>query len=287
MTFRAVVVGGTSGIGYAMACRLAEANRASPSSVTVVGRTKPATFPHANMEFRHLDASSMRGIKKFTDELKSSGSKLDFLVMSQGILTMQGRTETPEGIDVKMALHYYGKQLLIRELLPVMSDSGRVIIVLDGYLGDPSKLIWDDLDLQTNYSIKKAADHCISMNDAMVQFWANTQPDAPACAKKHFVHAFPGGVNTPIFKSVIPTYLQYPVSLLAKWALTSPEKCAERLLDGTEQQVKECAEQGRFWSNIDNKGNPVKNKAIWTEDQLEKVSKHTWEVIDAVLAVKD
>ncbi|KAK0614404.1 hypothetical protein B0T14DRAFT_528459, partial [Immersiella caudata] len=119
------------------------------------------------MEFLQLDSTSMRGIKKYTDDFKSSGSKLDLLARSQGIMTVQGCTETPEGIDQKMLLHFYGKQLLIRKLLPILSDAAHVIIVLDGYLGDPSKLIWDDLDLKKSHSIKKAAEHCISMTDGM------------------------------------------------------------------------------------------------------------------------
>jgi hypothetical protein len=239
------------------------------------------------MEFRRLDATSMREIKKYTDDLKSSGSKLDLLILSQGILTMQGRTETPEGIDQKMSLHYYGRQLLIRELLPILSDAARVVIVLDGWFGDPSKLIWEDLDLKTNYSLKKVAGHCISMTDGMVQYWAKAQPDAPASAKKHFIHAFPGTVNTSIFKGVVPSVLQGPVGLLAKLTLTAPEKCAERLLDGAEQRVKEGTEAGRFWSNIDSKGKAVTTKAIWTEEQIKKVTAHTWGVLDAALALKD
>jgi len=281
---RAVVIGGTNGIGYAMACRIA-ASSPAPSSVIISGRTTPASLPHANMEFRRLDASSMRDIKKYTDDLKSSGSKLDLLVMSQGILTMQGRTETPEGIDQKMSLHYYGRQLLIRELLPILSDAARVIIVLDGWLGDPSKLIWDDLDLKTNYSLKKVADHCISMNDGMIQHWAKAQPNVPASAKRHFIHAYPGAVDTNIFKGVVPSFLQGPVGVLAKVTLTSPETCAERLLVGAEERVKEGTEAGRFWSNIDAKGKSVKNKAIWTEEQIAKVSEHTWKVLDSALAV--
>ena len=35
--------------------------------------------------------------------------KLDILVMTQGIATTQGRTETEEGIDMKLALHYYSR----------------------------------------------------------------------------------------------------------------------------------------------------------------------------------
>ncbi|KAJ4169650.1 hypothetical protein NW754_005802 [Fusarium falciforme] len=103
MTTRALVVGGTSGIGYAMACRVAA--EASTSIVTISGRTKPNNIPHANINFRPLEATSMRQIKQYTDDFKAQGQKLDLLIMTQGIMTTAGRTETPEGIDRKMALH--------------------------------------------------------------------------------------------------------------------------------------------------------------------------------------
>ncbi|KAJ3469594.1 hypothetical protein MRS44_003659 [Fusarium solani] len=212
MTTRALVVGGTSGIGYAMACRVAAeastsvvtisgrtkprvAAEASTSVVTISGRTKPQNIPHANINFRPLEATSMRQIKQYTDDFKAQGQKLDLLIMTQGIMTMAGRTETAEGIDRKMALHYYGKQLLIRELLPTMSEDGKVIIVFDGWLGSPDKLIWEDLDLKTHFSLGKAADHCMSMNDAMVQYFA-AQQTSNGAGRRHFVHAWPGGVSS-------------------------------------------------------------------------------------------
>ena len=169
-----MVVGGTNGIGHAMACRVAA--EAGSSAVIISGRTKPKNIPHANMEFRQLDATSMREIKQYTDTFKSvPGQKLDLLIMTQGIMTTAGRTETPEGIDRKMALHYYGRQLLIRELLPTLKEDAKVIIVFDGLFGSPTKLNWEDLDLKTHFSLGKAANHCMVMNDAMVQFHAAQQ----------------------------------------------------------------------------------------------------------------
>jgi len=302
MVIRAVVVGGTSGIGYAMACRVA-ATLPATSTVLISGRTKPANLPHANMEFRALDATSMRQIQSYTSTLKSSGSlqaRLDYLIMTQGIMSTAPRTETPgEGIDRKMALHYYGKQLLIRELLPILSPSAKIIIVYDGWLGSPDKLLWEDLDLKHNYGLKKAADHCTTMNDAMVQYWAKTAqvqaqaeldtsstPTPVVAEKRHFIHAYPGGVNTNILRDVVPSYLQGVVKALGNVLITSPEKCAERLLTGAEQRAKEGREEGRFWSNIGNKGELLKGKAVWTEEQLARVVEHTWALVDGALAAK-
>ncbi|GAB1318249.1 Oxidoreductase andH [Madurella fahalii] len=281
MALRALVVGGTSGIGYAMACRVAA--EAKSSSVIISGRTKPENLPHTNIEFRPLDASSMRAIKQYTDAIKSSiqGQQLDLLIMSQGILTLAGRTETPEGIDRKMALHYYGKQLLIRELLPVLKDDGEIVIVFDGKAGSPDKLNWEDLDLKTHFSLINAANHCMAMNDAMIQWWA-AQQQPQGTHKRHFVHAWPGLVNTNTVKN-LPWYMRGPAEALGALLGVSPDTCAERLLKGASECVAAGKQQGRFWSNIDDKGRLVTNKAIWGDDQMTKIAYHTWGLVDRAL----
>ena len=286
MAIKALVVGGTSGIGYAMACRVAAAaaTEANPPSVIIAGRTKPENLPHPNMEFRRLDATSMREIKQYTDELKSAapGQQLDMLIMTQGIFTVAGRTETPEGIDGKMALHYYGRQLFIRELLPALREDAKVITVLDAKLGSPDKLLWEDLDLKNNFSLGRAASHCITLNDAMVQYHAAQQRQL-GVGRRHFVHAFPGGVNTPGITREMPWYLRPLVRLVVPFTVT-PDTCAKYLLDGAVNCTAAGEKEGRFWSNIDNKGQLVKNKAIWSDEQMEKIADHTWGLIDKALA---
>lgn len=278
------MVGGTSGVGYGMACRLAA--QLPSSSVIMSGRTKPSIIPHANMEFRPLDATSMRQIKQYTDTIKSDiNGKLDFLVMTQGIMTTDGRTETSEGIDRKMALHYYGKQLLIRELLPVLEDDAKVIIVYDALSGSPSKLLWDDLDLKTHFTLAKAADHCMAMNDAMVQYFAAEQKKMlhqGGTSRRHFIHAWPGGVNTGLYRE-LPWYLRYIGRATLAAVGVSPDTCAERLLTGTEARSKEAEAEERFWSNIDNRGRLLKDKETWAEEQMNRVAQHTWKIVDGAL----
>jgi NAD(P)-dependent dehydrogenase (short-subunit alcohol dehydrogenase family) len=279
MAIRALVVGGTGGIGYAMACRVAA--ELQSSTVIISGRTKPLNIPHSNMEFWPLDATSMREIKQYTDKFKSVQSqKLDLLIMTQGIMTMAGRTETPEGIDRKMALHYYGKQLLARELIPVLKEDGKVIIVFDGWSGSPNKLDWNDLDLKENFSLGKAANHCMVMNDAMIQFYAAQQKNGPN--RQLFVHAYPGGVNTGLNKE-LPWYLR-PVLRVASTLLVSPDTCAENLMNGVSESAKLSIGEGKFWSNIDNKGHQLKNKTVFTDDQMRKIAEHTWGLVDGAIS---
>lgn len=299
MAFRALVVGGTNGIGYAMACRVAvEAsnnNSSSSSAVIISGRTKPTNIPYANMEFRRLDATSMHQIKQYTDTFKAGlqnrpDQKLDLLIMTQGIMNTAGRTETPEGVDRKMALHYYGKQLLIRELMPALKEHAKVVVVFDSVYGRPSKLDWTDLDLKKHFTLSKAANHCMVMNDVMIQFYAAQQQQQRQSSSttatpnpSHFVHAWPGAVNTNLFTE-LPWYLKPVVRFAGLVLAVSPDTCAERLLNG----VAECSiagnKVGRFWSNIDNKGHQVADKTIWSEDQMKKVADHTWAIVDGAIA---
>lgn len=195
-----------------------------------------------------------------------------------------------------MALHYYGKQLLIRELLPLLTPTAKVLIVYDGWLGSPDKLDWEDLDLRKegSYTLVKAADHCTSMMDGMVQWWALQQKtrnmesgkegkEGKEKEKRIFIHAYPGGVNTNLMREVLPGWLQGAVKTVGKVVLTSPEACAERLVRGTEAcaETKEGSNKG--WSNIDNKGKVLTKKAVWTQEQMDKVAGHTWGVIDQAL----
>lgn len=281
MSIRALVVGGTSGTGYALACRLA----ADPSTISVIisGRTKPASLPHSNMHFKPIDATSMRNIKAYTDAFKASEKeKLDYLVLTQGVINLDGRVETPEGIDRKMAVHYYGRQMLIRELLPSLALDAKVISVYDSSSGDPSKLNWQDFDLKDNFSLANAAQHCMNMNDIMTQRFASTQL---AGEKRHFVHAFPSLVNTNIGRD-LAWYMRVPAKAFQIAVATKPSVWAERLMSGLEVRVEEGESEGKRWHYLDQKGRSIKNKKVWTEEEMEKVVGHTWGLLDAAVATK-
>lgn len=288
---RALVVGGTGGVGYGIACRVAAESSSAGGTVIISGRNKPvAGIPHANIEFRPLDASSMRGIREYAGALKTTAPepKFDLLVLTQGIMTTAGRTETPgEGIDRKMALHHYGRHALIRELEPLLKDDAKVLVVLDGRGGDIGRLAWDDLDLKKpgNYTVRAAADHCITMNDGMIQHYAAEQFSQGGGGKKrHFVHAYPGLVQTNLGHQ-LPWYMRVPAAGLMKVLGTSIEVCGENMVRGLYEVTAAAEKEGRFWSCMDHKGSEVERKQVWTEEQRSKVAEHTWGMVDAAMAV--
>lgn len=203
----ACIVGGTSGIGKAIAYQLA---RQDPSlDIIISGRNLEEgnkivndlklLSPKRNHQFRQIDAFLLSNIKNYCtnlkDDIKNEKATLKYLVLTQGIASIRGRTETSEGIDQKLALHYYGRMAFINELLPVLNDQKddddvRVVSVLSGSVHSPYNLMKEDPELKINFSIANAANAAGFYNDLMLDSFAQRNKNIS------FIHAAPGFVAT-------------------------------------------------------------------------------------------
>jgi hypothetical protein len=91
----------------------------------------------------------------------ASGARpLDFVVVTAGMATTQGYTPNEEGLDQKLAVHYFGRIAFIQELLPLMrgAPDARVLSVLSGGIHSAYADYEKHFDLRENYSLKNAAD---------------------------------------------------------------------------------------------------------------------------------
>ncbi|CAE7241896.1 notO [Symbiodinium sp. CCMP2456] len=221
----ALVIGGTSGVGHGLAKRLA----LSGCSVTVVGRSQErgaaiveelqktasqqgATSDGSVYTFGALDAFSMPACRALADDLLKSETPLDYLVLTQGMATLQGYTPTaPEkgGLDEKLTLHYYSRALLMDALAPLLqkSSDGRCLSVLSGGIHSAYAGYAEDPDLRKSYSLTKAANLAGFYNDIAVDALSNAYPGVS------FVHAAPGFVATS-WGTEMPTFVKALVRLL-------------------------------------------------------------------------
>lgn len=198
---RAVVVGGTSGIGKGVAVRLAAAR----VSVTVVGRSRErgeavvqemrqaAGEGDAEFDFAPCDATLIQNAHEFAKEYaKRENNHVDYLVLTQGIATLQGFTPTSEGLDQKLTLHYFGRIAFIKEFLPLMerSEDPRVLTVLSAGVHGPYAGYRDDFFLERSYSLPNAANAAGLYSDIAVDSLSREHPGVT------FIHAAPGVVNT-------------------------------------------------------------------------------------------
>ena len=236
----ALVVGGTSGIGKGF-CEWLATNGAS---VIVAGRNKqsgeetielmkkvapPNLDPAPQYSFAPVDCFLISDTRRFAREIQQHHDRLDYLVLTPGIATIQGRTETAEGIDQKMAVHYYARMAVIDGLLPLLEKTAsvdgadvRVLSVLSGGFHSSYTHYRDDPELRQNYSLMNAADATGFYNDIALDSFAREHPTIS------FTHANPGMVATGIAVG-FPRPLQE--LLRAAWVLfaKSPQQCVQLL----------------------------------------------------------
>ncbi|KAF7314677.1 hypothetical protein MKEN_00941600 [Mycena kentingensis (nom. inval.)] len=218
----AIFVGGTSGIGQGMAQAFAQHTKGN-ASIILVGRNRAAAegiiagFPKPTKEgvvheFVECDMTLMKNVGRVAGELRARFPQINFLALSTGVLTMNGRNETEEGLDRKLAVHYYGRWKFIRELIPALEaakaagQDAKVISVLAAAYGGAIDL--DDLGLKKSFSVSKAALAAPTYNDLMIQSFADRHPELS------FVHSHPGVVNTGLAKASDSRFLRLASSTI-------------------------------------------------------------------------
>jgi len=257
------------------------------ADVTVAGRNKEAgdkvvaamkaANPSGSYDFRQVDVSMMKDVREFSNKYSEEFKQLNYLVVSAGIMTMQGRTETKEGIDQKLAIHYYGRWFLIQELLPLLeatADTGaevRVMSVLAARSGAPAPA--DDLDLKKHYSLRAAANVAPFYNDLMVEEFALRHPKIP------FMHIFPGFVNTPLpMRSHMPWYARWGAKILSPFGTSIPD-AGDLMTFGL---LNKDHNKGFFLLN--SHGLPGEKLKTHTDETRKKVWEHTEKLVEEALA---
>ncbi|KAJ3032460.1 hypothetical protein HK097_005243 [Rhizophlyctis rosea] len=215
----------------------------------------------------------MKNAKSFASSFRQSNPDLHGLVISSGLLSMAGRTETEEGIDRKLAVHYYGRARLILELLPLLEETAkkgedvRVMTVLAA--GKGGKVNWNDKDLKTSFSLKAAADHASTFSDLLVQELAKRHPTIS------FIHIYPGVVDTPLMNG-LPAPMRLLSKALAPLFAVSASDCGDAMTYAlTSDRYKS---GGKGWLVTD-KGEPVReDPALHNDEDRKKAWEHTLEL---------
>ncbi|KAF9477268.1 NAD(P)-binding protein [Pholiota conissans] len=289
----AVFVGGTSGIGQGMAEVFAD-NTKGDSHIVIVGRNRDAaertlsSFPKPTSgvvarEFVQCDVTLMKNVQQATTDILARYPKINYLVMSPGIMTFDGRTETTEGIDRKLAVHYYARWKFLQDLLPGLrkaKDEGEEVAVMSVLAPSYGGAIdVNDLPLKNGYSVTKAALATPTYNDLMMESFAALEPRIP------FIHSHPGFVRTGLVSSSnswlfskmsgILLALTRPLSL-------SPEQCAQYMW----HSIYSTATTPGAWRTGANGEDLKKTRYFGDDMQRAKLWEHTARVMSDALASK-
>lgn len=130
-----VIVGGTDGIGRALADLLAPENR-----VLIIGRSKDKgerfVQQHGgNAQFIATDISLLNNIPRLVNTIKTHHQRVDFILHTADILRVK-RLDTSEGLEKSIATNYYSRvlfnQLMIGEA-PIFRPERIIHIAAAGF----------------------------------------------------------------------------------------------------------------------------------------------------------
>ncbi|KAF8875176.1 hypothetical protein BD779DRAFT_1564344 [Infundibulicybe gibba] len=278
----ALFVGGTSGIGQAMAEAFGNYTKGN-AQVIIIGRNKaaadailaklpPSTVPGVSHEFVQCDVTLMKNVQATTTELLARIPKINFLVMTAGFMTMKGRDETEEGIDRKLAAHYYSRWKFTSDLMPALrkardaGEDAKVFSVLGA--GKGGEIDTEDLGLKKSFSLTNAALAAPTYNDLMMEEFSEKHPDMT------FIHASPGIVRTSALKNADSPILRMTSAaalLLTRPFSASPAECADYMLHSLLNNGNGVFRTGSLGEDLG------KKRYFGTEQARKKLWEHTLE----------
>jgi NAD(P)-dependent dehydrogenase (short-subunit alcohol dehydrogenase family) len=135
----AVISGGTSGIGLAIAQRFVNEG----AHVFIFGRRQHALdeavkLIGANVTAIQADASRLEDLDRVADAVRSAKGKVDVVVSNAGVTERSPLPEiTPEHYDRVFALNARAPLFLVQKMLPMMGSGGSIILVASAmhYMG--------------------------------------------------------------------------------------------------------------------------------------------------------
>jgi NAD(P)-dependent dehydrogenase (short-subunit alcohol dehydrogenase family)/glyoxylase-like metal-dependent hydrolase (beta-lactamase superfamily II) len=153
-----LVTGANSGIGKALACRLADRGATVVLACRDQGKGAAAveeirkTTRNPNVGLLVMDLSSQKSIREGVEAFKARYEKLDVLINNAGVLLLD-KTMTEDGIEKTLATNFLGPFLLTTQLVETLkraTDPRVVNVVSEGT--SKGKIDFDSLLLAEKYN---------------------------------------------------------------------------------------------------------------------------------------
>ncbi len=153
-----IITGGNSGLGFESAVRFSamgarvilacrNENKANKACATI-----REMVPNSNVEFMHLDLSSLSSIERFCVDFKRRFSRLDILMNNAGVMAIPKRM-TEDGFEMQFGTNHLGHFALTGRLLECLleTESSR-IVTITSLAANSSKIKFGNLDSRKNYN---------------------------------------------------------------------------------------------------------------------------------------
>ncbi|SDF09651.1 NAD(P)-dependent dehydrogenase, short-chain alcohol dehydrogenase family [Blastococcus aurantiacus] len=154
---RAVLTGGSDGIGLVLARRLAAAGADLVLPVRNHGKGEAALaeirsrVPGARLTLHPLDLSSLESVARLSDVLLGEGRPIDVLVNNAGVMTPPQRRTTVDGHELQFGTNHLGHVALVAGLLPLLRAGRARVTSQVSIAANRNAINWDDLQWQRSY----------------------------------------------------------------------------------------------------------------------------------------
>lgn len=154
---RAVVTGGSDGIGLRIATRLAAAGAEvvlpvrSPAKGEAAAAGIREQIPTARISVHTLDLSSLSSVAGFADEMRHDGRPIHHLINNAGVMTPPTCQRTQDGFELQFGTNHLGHVALVAGLLPLLRAGEARITSQISVAANEHSIHWDDLQWQKSY----------------------------------------------------------------------------------------------------------------------------------------
>lgn len=154
---RALVTGGSDGIGLRIATRLAAAGAELVLPVRNAAKGEAArerileAAPDASVELRELDLASLASIAALGEGLRADGRAIHLLINNAGVMTPPTRQTTADGFELQVGTNLLGHVALVAQLLPLLREGSARVVSQTSVAAERGRVDLDDLNAERGY----------------------------------------------------------------------------------------------------------------------------------------
>lgn len=157
-----VLTGGSDGVGFGLAGRLAAAGaevilpvRNPEKGRSAVDRIT-AAVPGSRVSIRRLDLSSLQSVADLAGELVTEGRPIHVLINNAGVMNPPERQTTVDGFELQWGTNHLGHFALTARLMPLLTAGGARVTTQSSIAARSNAINWDDPNFEKSYSVGKA-----------------------------------------------------------------------------------------------------------------------------------
>lgn len=268
---RIAIIGGTKGIGRAVARQLA----AYGAEVTVVGRTF-ADQDIKQIRFIPADLSSLKKSLEVADQLLEQPPEI--CLLTTGIVAAKTRQETSEGIETDLAVSYLCRYVIVKRLVekyPSIEREVKPRFFIMGFPGADMMGNVDDFNSELAYKGMQAHSNTVAGNEALVLHSAKSYPQAG------FYGLNPGLIKTTIRSTVLGNGIfSKIVEGIIGLLFPSADQYAEKLLALLNSPVLENYSGAIFNRHL----NPIQpSKNLQDEESVDRIISESEKLCEPIL----